>query len=167
MVVLSSLPSSWFSFWSQMINGKIDVSCLKTARRLSRQNCFQIKSAGIHHHFSTLLFKSVINYSQNFVYLAILVAEWVNVSTLCWTWVWETLRIKWENGGGMSSPVAKCPHLKGLCLPGRLKEITIKKYFQNTVIFFKRTCDVVDVDCCTLGNHIKPNSVCFLLNTRL
>ena len=39
----------------------------------------------------------------------------------------EALRIKWENGGGMNSPVAKCPHLKGLCLPGRLKEITIKK----------------------------------------
>ena len=126
MLVLSSLSSSWFSFWSQMINGKIDVSRLKTARRLSRQNCFQIKSAGIHHYFSIPLFKSEIN-KKIFLpgYFGRRVGECIH--PLLDLGVRETLRIKWENGGGMNSPVAKCPHLRGLCLPGRLKEITIKK----------------------------------------
>ena len=29
-------------------------------------------------------------------------------------------------------------------------------------VFFGRTNDLIDVNCCILGNHIKPNSMCFL-----
>ena len=45
------------------------------------------------------------NHKKSNVYLAILVAEWVNVSTLCWTWVWER---RWESNEKM---VAEWIHL--------------------------------------------------------
>ena len=77
--------------WSK---GKLDSWSLKTARRPFWQNwlIFEIKSSKNHHHrhhhicdiaFTTIVI--VITTQMRFCYLAIFVAEWVKVSTLCWT----------------------------------------------------------------------------------